>query len=147
MRQGDKFSDERVRQIKLALLRGSHPRAIARLEGVMTATIVRIRDGETYKHVKVAGEEGLRPEVVAVDYDPKGPRVDGRAIPMAVVPISDEEIAAAEQRLLGVQAAVNAAKEGHLIVRKSEPTTSSAAAEALAQHFGAGARGATRQGE
>lgn len=110
MKQGQKFSDERVRFIKELLIQGTHPRAIARMEGCNTNTILRIRDGDTYAGVKVAGEEGMRPPLEVRDYRPVGVQVSDRAIQAVGVMPPQEEIDAMEKRLLVVQAEVDRKK-------------------------------------
>lgn len=57
------LSDEQVRLIKANLVLGVTCAALARAYDVGEETIGRIRRGLTYRHVKVAGEEALRPEV------------------------------------------------------------------------------------
>lgn len=100
MKQGERFSDERVRGIKEALIRGTHPRAIARQEGVNLNTIIRIRDGDTYAGVKVFGEEMLRKSVVFVGlYEPKGEQVRNNVV-VPVPEMPQEEIDAQIERIM-----------------------------------------------
>lgn len=123
MKQGEKFSDARVRAIKLALMRGTHPRAIARAEECNLNTIIRIRDGDTYAHVKVAGESTLRPELVVGEYVPEGEQLAQRG-PTQVPTMTQAEVDALEQELLEHQAAVNEgriARVAHLPGKKPLP--------------------------
>jgi hypothetical protein len=88
MRAGDKFTDQRVRYIKQALMRGADPRAIARIERVSANTIRRIRDGETYNHVVVEGEDSMRRPLDIQGYEPLGVQArneNGLAMPVPEV--------------------------------------------------------------
>lgn len=105
MKRGEMFSDLAVRGIKEALLRGTHPKALARLHHCGPGTIIRIRDGETYKHVKVEGEEMFWKELDFIGAD--GPGVGelaGRKLPVVVEKTEREldEMAEESLRLLGI---------------------------------------------
>lgn len=72
------FNDETVRAVKANLVKGVTVSAIARAYGVSTETISRIRRGLTYVHVRVEGEEKLRPPVELVAADATAVRVMAR---------------------------------------------------------------------
>jgi hypothetical protein len=102
MQPGQRFSEAKVRAIKQALMRGVHPRVLARLEGVSANTMWRIKNGETYNHVKVEGEDAMRPPLDFVDYKPEGEQFEVRrdVMPLPPATMSDEEAEAMAQRLI-----------------------------------------------
>lgn len=95
------FTDERVREIKLSLLRGSDPVSLARLERCSASTIRRIRDGETYNHVVVEGEDAMRKPLRIVEYDPKSVKTVEEARAVIVPQVSEEKYRAMEADVLG----------------------------------------------
>ena len=114
-RPGQVFTEERVKWLKMALLEGAHPVALARVLGVSANTIRRIRDGETYNWVVVPGEDRMRVPIVLEDrHRPEGEsfEVRERAGPRVADPMGKEELRAMEERLLGVQARVDAGRRG-----------------------------------
>jgi hypothetical protein len=100
MQPGQKFSDERVKALKMALLRGVHPRVLARVEGVNLNTILRMRNGETYAGVKVFGEERLRPQISYEDVQTAGEQVSKSEAVMLVPGMSEEELQASAARVM-----------------------------------------------
>lgn len=65
-RNGYSLSDEQVRNIKANMVQGVTLSALSRTYDVSVETLSRIRRGLTYKHIKVLGEEALRPGVEVV---------------------------------------------------------------------------------
>jgi len=72
------LTEDQVREAKVELRNGVHPRVIAKGLGVSTQTIVRIRDGETWAWVKIekgvevaptAEELGVSPQKVAASLE------------------------------------------------------------------------------
>lgn len=108
MRPGDKFTDQRVRYIKQALMRGADPRAIARIERVSANTIRRIRDGETYNHVVVEGEDTMRRPLDIVGYAPEGEQAKyENGLKMPVPEVEDGVAEDLGQRMLLRQGMLN----------------------------------------
>lgn len=100
------FSDEQVREIKMNLVAGVGLVALARRWGCSTETIGRMKRGLTYRHVKVLGEEKLRPPIRLV-----GPTEQELVVKSGV---TDEEIERSEKELLGRLAVKEAAREAVL---------------------------------
>jgi transposase-like protein len=68
------FSDEEARMVKENLVRGVTVAAIAQYYGVSVETISKIKRGLTYTHVRVEGEEQLRPaNALGERVIPRGP--------------------------------------------------------------------------
>lgn len=88
------FTDQQVREIKANLVLGVPCSALARRWGCGEETIGRIKRGLTYRHVRVLGEEKLRPEVALV-----APTKEMMEIQSGV---TDEEIAESEAALLAL---------------------------------------------
>jgi len=95
------FTDEEARWVKEQLIAGAHPTALARVYGVSAETIKRIRRGETYNHVRVEGEEALRPVIVPVDMSTAPQRVQSR-MNVPIRGMSEEEIAESAARVMGL---------------------------------------------
>lgn len=112
VKQGEKFTDERVRWVKGQLVEGVHPRALARFLRVSLNTVLRIKNGETYLHVQVEGEEMLRPGLAYMKVDVGGlDEGSGIKRPVAtsmVSTITEEEVDEMEKRLLVFQGEVDA---------------------------------------
>lgn len=85
------FTVSQVIAIKRALISGAPITALARWYKVSAETIRRIKRGETYNHIDVAGEDSLRPTIILTEFDPG----DGSPVPMVLpagrVTMSDEE--------------------------------------------------------
>ncbi len=109
MKQGQKFSRQRVVMLKKEMLRGTPDVVLARMERVSANTIRRMRLGETYADVVVEGEESLRPPI-DVFYVQDGEQLEVRALPRAVLAKPDEELAAFEARILEHQRVVSERK-------------------------------------
>lgn len=109
MKQGQKFSRQRVVMLKKEMLRGTPDVVLARMERVSANTIRRMRLGETYGDVVVEGEESLRPPI-DVHYVQDGEQIEQRTLPRAVLLKPDEELDAFEARILEHQARVLAKK-------------------------------------
>jgi len=95
----ERFTDEKVRHIKRALLRGTHPLVIAQAERCSEATIWRIKTGRTYNHVVVAGEAELRPKVELVDYVPVGME-EKQTMKAVVEPMSEAQLEQRQREIL-----------------------------------------------
>lgn len=61
-----KLTDQQAREVKLNLVEGVTMVTLARTYGVSLSTIQSIKQGLTYTHVWVEGEQALRPEVERV---------------------------------------------------------------------------------
>lgn len=107
----EKFTEARVVQIKQALMRGTDPVLIARIEGVSANTIRRIAKGETYNHVRVVGEERIpgRAPMTIVDYHPTG---QGVVTPAVYLPEVSPEVVAESERKLQILMEGGRVKEG-----------------------------------
>jgi hypothetical protein len=69
------FPDRLVREIKMNLVLGVPCSVLARKYGCGEETIGRMKRGTTYAHVRVEGEERLRPAIEAVAMTAEGERV------------------------------------------------------------------------
>jgi hypothetical protein len=94
------LTEREVREVKRALVRGSHPTAIARILGRSAETIRRIMRGETWNHVQVEGEEGLRPALRYEDLAGLGRRPEG--LPVVVEGLGEGRVKEIED-LLGLE--------------------------------------------
>jgi hypothetical protein len=103
MQPGEKFSDAEVRKIKAELMAGTHHLSIAIAYGVSENTIWRMKTGRTYNHVKVEGEEAMRPRFQHVMEAPG--EKDSRYVVMPKGKILDgQELEEAEARSLRILA-------------------------------------------
>lgn len=100
----ERFTDEQAREIKINLLAGVGISTLARRWNTSAETISKMKRGLTYRHVKVAGEERLRPEIEVVGLDHK---VREKAFSM----VTDEEIDAQAQAMWELQQQINAQKQ------------------------------------
>ena len=100
MKQGEKLTDSAVRWAKQSLIAGSHPRAVARTLRVSLNTVIRMRDGDTYVHVVVPGEESLRPQLAWAEEPPRDVVVGKE--PKFALPPRNEALERESLRLLGL---------------------------------------------